>query len=258
MILKPLIDYPGAAMELLLDALLPRRCVCCEQTIAHESGLCGSCWQKMRFLEKPWCQRLGTPFSHDVGEDALSPRALTSPPDFDRLRAVSFYSGPARDLVLGLKFGRRRDLAQPMGRWMARAGSEVLPDSLLVPVPLHWTRIWQRRFNQAAELARAISSIAGAEYAPTYLTRTQRTRQQVGLLAKERKRNVRRAFKVPENAQPAIVGRHVVLIDDVYTTGSTVSACTKVLKAAGARSVDVLTFAVADLTNHEDVGYSDW
>jgi ComF family protein len=258
MTLRSVIIDPAAAIDMMLNMLLPRRCVSCEQTISSGNGLCGGCWQKMQFLEKPWCQKLGTPFSHDVGGGALSPRAIADPPVFDRLRAVSYYAGPARKLVLGLKFGRRRDLAEPMGVWMSRAGSELLQNTLVVPVPLHWTRIWQRRFNQAAELARSVAASSGADYAPAVLARTRRTRQQVGLPAKDRKRNVRKAFRVPEKMQQAVAGRCVVLVDDVYTTGSTVGACTKVLTAAGAASVDVLCFAIADPANHEDVGHSDW
>ncbi|WP_428522389.1 ComF family protein [Roseibium sp.] len=246
-----------AAGEYLLDALLPRRCPCCERGVASGLGLCGSCWQEVRFLERPWCHRLGTPFTHNVGEGALSPRAIAEPPEFDRLRAVAYYSGPAKDLVLGLKFARRRELAEAMGIWMARAGAEFLRDSLIIPVPLHWTRLWQRRFNQAGDLARVVAEVSGTEYAPFVLKRTKRTQQQVGLPAKERKRNVRRAFQVPGGQLQSLAGRSVVLVDDVYTTGSTVSACTKVLKSAGASTVDVLTFALADPVNHEDVDHPD-
>lgn len=254
---KSLMTIPGRAGGLVLDALLPRRCLSCDQQIAGDDGLCGPCWQKMPFLDRPWCRQLGTPFSHEVGEDLLSPQAIAEPPDFDRLRAVSFYSGPARDLILGLKFAGRRDLALPMGRWMARVGREFPKDSLIVPVPLHWTRMWKRRFNQAAELSRVIAQVTGSQFSPGLLVRRKRTRQQVGLPARERKQNVRQAFKVPDRARENILGRGVILVDDVYTTGSTVDASTKALKRAGASSVDVLTFALANTADHEDVGILD-
>ncbi|MBO9427149.1 ComF family protein [Labrenzia sp. R4_1] len=258
MTFKSFVTLPAmTAVGYLLDALLPRRCPCCECGVASGLGLCGSCWQQVRFLERPWCQRMGTPFTHDVGENALSPRAIADPPEFDRLRAVAFYTGPVKDLVLALKFARRRELAEAMGTWMARSGAEFLGDSLVIPVPLHWTRLWQRRFNQAADLARVVANISGADYAPFILKRTRRTQQQVGLPAKARKRNVRRAFQVPDNQLQKLAGQRVVLVDDVYTTGSTVSACTKVLKSAGAGTVDVLTFALADPANHEDVDRPD-
>ncbi len=254
---RSILEYPAFVGSVALDALLPRRCHCCGQRVASDDGLCGNCWSKMPFLEKPWCQQLGTPFSHEVGDDLLSSRAIAEPPAFDRLRSVAFYSGPARELVLGLKFSQRREFAVPMGRWMARVGGEFPKDSMVVPVPLHWTRLWSRRFNQAAGLSRVVASITKGQFAPGVLARRKRTRQQVGLPAKERQRNVRQAFNVPNSAHEAILGRSIVLVDDVYTTGSTVTACTKALKRAGAASVDVLTFAVANTADHEDVPFSE-
>lgn len=255
--------HRGSAVQLLrlahrlpLDLLLPPRCICCDRFTSGDVGVCGSCWQKIPFLERPWCARLGIPFSHDVGDGALSPRAIADPPVFDRLRAVTHYHGPARDLVLALKFGRRRELAAPMGRWMARAGAELLDGAIVVPVPLHWTRLWQRRFNQAADLARHVSRLSGAPYRPDLLLRSKRTRQQVGLAATDRRKNVRRAFRVKAQGQLVLSGKRAVLVDDVFTTGSTAAACTKVLLEAGVACVDVLTFAQADLTNSH--GEDSW
>lgn len=236
-----------AAGGWLLDVLLPPRCVACNAETDCTDGLCASCWSTVPFLEPPWCQRYGTPFSYDIGKDGLSPRAIADPPVFDRARAVAFYTGPARDLILALKFSGRRELADPMGRWMARAGSEVVSEtSVVVPVPLHRIRLWQRRFNQAADLARSVAASSGATYAPNLLRRTRRTQQQVGLSASERKKNVRGAFEVRSGLDGLVTGRPVVLVDDVLTTGSTVAACTRALRSAGAASVDVLTFAAAD------------
>jgi len=231
----------------VLDLLLPPRCLACTAETESPDGLCADCWSDMPFLEPPWCARYGTPFSHDIGKDGLSPRAIAEPPVFDRARAAARYSGPARDLVLALKFSGRRELAAPMGRWMVRAGREFLDgNSVIVPVPLHRIRLWQRRFNQAADLARAVAGISGASYAPELLHRKRRTRQQVGLDAAARQRNVRGAFGIRADPAEFVYGKQVVLVDDVLTTGATVTACTKVLKSAGAAGVDVLTFANAD------------
>ncbi len=231
----------------LLDFLLPPRCLCCSAATDVPGGLCPGCWSDMPFLEPPWCQRYGTPFTHDIGPDGIGPRAIANPPDFARARAAVLYSGPARELVLRLKFSRHRELAPPMGQWMARAGAELIEaESLIVPVPLHRLRLWQRRFNQAADLAKAVAEVSGAEFVPDLLRRNRRTRQQVGLNADARKRNVRGAFEVRPHHSALVSGRHVVLVDDVFTTGSTVSACTKVLTSEGAARVDVLTFANAD------------
>ncbi|MBD1549164.1 ComF family protein [Roseibium aggregatum] len=231
----------------LLDLLLPPRCLACTAVIDQPGGLCAECWRDMPFLEAPWCARYGTPFAYDIGKDGLSPRAIADPPVFERARAVAHYSGPARDMVMALKFSGRRDLAGPMGCWMARAGREFLDkDSVIVPVPLHRIRLWQRRFNQSADLARAVAGVSGGTYVPELLRRKRRTRQQVGLDAAARRQNVRGAFGVREDLEEFVYGKQVVLVDDVLTTGATVSACTKVLKSAGAAGIDVLTFANAD------------
>lgn len=236
-----------AAGRLALDFLLPPRCASCDRPIGLPDGLCASCWAKTPFLEPPWCDRLGLPFSHDLGAGALSPRAIAEPPVFDRARAATLYEGPARDMVLGLKFHRRRELALPMGRWMARAGRELLEgDPLIVPVPLHRLRLWQRRFNQATDLASALGRVTGLDVGHTVLKRRRRTRQQVGLDAKARHVNVRGAFVLSPPDALKVAGRRIVLVDDVLTTGSTVSACARVLQRGGAARVDVLTFALAD------------
>jgi ComF family protein len=127
---------------------------------------------------------------------------------------------------------------------MLRAGSDIIADAdMVVPVPLHWRRFFSRRFNQSAELARAVASLTGKRFEPSAVRRVKVTRQQVGLGQREREDNVRGAFRVPSEAEIHVTGRHVLLVDDVYTTGATVSAVTRALKKAGAASVDVLTFA---------------
>ena len=238
-----------------MNALLPQRCLCCDRRVGSDDGLCPVCWHGMVFIEKPVCHRLGTPFAYDVGEDTWSPRAIASPPVFERLRSVAYYEGSAQRLVLAFKFGGRRELARPLGKWMSNAGREFLsPDCLIIPVPLHWVRMISRRFNQAGALAQVIATECGASYEPEILKRRKRTRRQVGLSAKERQKNVRSAFSVDKTGLDRLEGRHVVLIDDVITTGSTITACTKTLLAAGAASVDVLTFALADPSQSDATG----
>lgn len=243
------------ALKGTLNALLPLRCLCCDRRVGSDDGLCPVCWHGMTFIEKPVCHRLGIPFAYDVGEEAWSPRAIASPPVFERLRSVAFYEGSAQRLVLAYKFGGRRELARPMGKWMSNAGREFLgPDSLILPVPLHWIRLVSRRFNQAGDLAQVIAEDCGGSYEPDILKRRKRTRRQVGLSAEQRQKNVRSAFSVDKARLDRLEGRHIVLIDDVMTTGSTITACTKTLLAAGAASVDVLTFALADPSRSDAAG----
>ncbi len=252
---EKLTSFSHGVQRVTLNTLLPLRCMCCDTRVGSEDGLCPVCWHGMPFIEKPVCYRLGTPFSFDLGEQAWSPRAIASPPDFERLRSVAFYEGSAQNLILAFKFAGRRELARPMGRWMNGAGREFLrTDSVIVPVPLHWSRLLSRRFNQSAALAQVIAKECGGDYEPDLLRRSKRTRRQVGLSAKERHKNVRSAFTFDKNRAGQFNGRHVVLIDDVITTGSTIAACTKTLLAAGASSVDVLTFALADPSRNNGDG----
>jgi ComF family protein len=157
---------------------------------------------------------------------------------------VSRFGDVARELVHLLKYGDRLDVARPLGRWMARAGGEVLAGAdALVPVPLHWTRLWWRRFNQSAALAGAVSAISGVPVKEHFLNRRHATPPQVGKTRKERARNVQGAFSVPANMRAEVKGRRLVLVDDVITSGATVDACARALRRAGAQSVDVLAFA---------------
>lgn len=226
------------------NLLFPPTCPGCGLRVSLPATLCGDCWRKLRFFERPWCEVLGTPFERDMGEGILSPAAIADPPVFDRSRAVVAYSGVARGLVQRLKYGDRTDLAPWMAKWMLRAGVELFePGQLVVPVPLHWQRFLWRRYNQSAELARALAGLKGLAFAPELLTRVKRTRQQVGLGQRERAENVRAAFKVPAAAKSRIAGASILLVDDVYTTGATISSAAKTLKRAGAARVEVLTFA---------------
>ncbi|PYE88983.1 ComF family protein [Phyllobacterium leguminum] len=224
--------------------LFPPQCAGCHRAVADPGTLCGQCWSRLRFIERPYCTVMGTPFSHDLGENFLSAEAIADPPPFRRARAAVIHDGVPKRMVVWLKYHDQTNLAPWMARWILRAGSELIADSdVIVPVPLHPFRFWSRRFNQAAELARALARLADKPFEPEALRRVKRTRQQVGLAASERQRNVSGAFRVPPEHEIKISGRNVLLIDDVYTTGATVKAATRALLRAHAASVDVLTFS---------------
>jgi ComF family protein len=231
------------AARAALDIALPTLCVACHEPVAGE-GLCATCWAKLSFIAPPFCPRLGIPFVYDPGPGLLSMQAIADPPAYKRARAAVRYDEVARTLVHALKYHDRTDLAPSMGRWMARAGRELLDDAdLLVPVPLHWRRGFSRRFNQSGALARSISQHSGVPVARDALRRIRPTEHQVGLSRAERASNVQGAFQVAVDRRPEIQGRRVILIDDVLTSGATVDACARALLRARARQVDVLVFA---------------
>src|SRR6202140_2020417 len=170
-----------AALRATLDLALPPLCPACREPVEGR-GLCPACWSKLSFITRPYCERLGIPFVYDPGPGILSMEAIADPPAYHRARAAVRYDDISRALVLALKYGDRLDLAPTMGRWTAHAGREILKDAdALVPVPLHWRRLWARRFNQSAALAAAISAASGVPVATAALKRIKATAQQVGL-----------------------------------------------------------------------------
>lgn len=229
-----------------VDIVYPPVCSGCGRMVGQHRGVCPACWATLRLIERPYCEVLGLPFSHDLGAGMLSADAIANPPIFERLRSVAIHDGIARSLVHGLKYRDRTDLASMMAAWMVRASDGTVDAcDAIIPVPLHAYRLWGRRFNQSAELARAIARLSGRPYLATALIRTKRTARQVGLGATAREDNVRGAFAVTGTGKAAVFGKRIVLVDDVYTTGATVSAATRALKKAGALDVTVLTFARA-------------
>jgi ComF family protein len=230
-----------ATVRLARDVALPTLCLSCRAPITGE-GLCAACWARVSFIARPYCERLGTPFTLDGGEGQLSMEAIAHPPAYHRARAVVRYDDVARALVHALKYHDRMDLAPAMGRWMARAGEDLFDGAdVLIPVPLHWRRGWSRRYNQSGSLAKVIGAERGMPVLHRALRRNRRTAQQMGLSRTERATNVRGAFRVADS--DAVAGKRVILVDDVLTTGATIEACTAALTRAGAARVDVLVFA---------------
>ena len=228
----------------VIDGVLPPRCLACGEIVGEADSLCGRCWAGINFFSPPWCALCGAPFAHPMGEDALCAACAGERGSWDRARAVLRYDKNSRHLVLGLKHGDRTHAAGAFGRWMHRAGTDVLAGAdLLVPVPLHWLRLFQRRYNQAALLAHATHSAGGPNVAADWLVRRRKTPSQGHLGPAARVRNVRGAFAI--RAGRSLVGKRVVIIDDVMTTGATVEECARVLKRAWTAFVGVLTLARA-------------
>jgi ComF family protein len=229
------------------DVLTPPRCLSCRATVLEGASLCTSCWQKFTYLEAPVCDVLGTPFAYDQGQGALSAAALADPPPWDKARAAVVFDDAAKGLVHALKYRDSQEAGLLMARMMARVGRDLLAESdVIIPVPLHWTRLWKRRFNQAAFLAQPLAADGGKNFVTDVLVRNKSTRQQVGLNAEARRKNVRKAFSVPIEKAALISGKTILLVDDVRTTGATVAACAVALKKAGAARVYVLSFALVN------------
>jgi ComF family protein len=220
-----------------LDVVLPPRCLSCGAAVGETGTLCAPCWRAITFLGAPCCACCGAPFDFDLGAGTLCGACARHPPPFDRARAVMRYDEGSRKLVLAFKHGDRLHLAPAFGTWLKRAGAALIA----VPVPLHWTRLFARRYNQSAVLAHALAAGGGPPVGADWLIRRRRTPSQGKRNAAQRERNVRAAFALRPGR--VVKGLRVLLVDDVLTTGATVAECTRVLKRAGAGAVDVFTLA---------------
>jgi len=229
---------------LLLDTLYPPTCLGCDAPVATADTLCATCFRDLRPITAPLCPVLGIPFEVSLGPGALSAEAIADPPPFDRARAAVVYNDVARALIGKLKYGDRPELARFCARLMAQAGHELWgEDAVLLPVPMHRTRQFSRRYNQATELARALGKLTGLSVDPLLVTRRKNTKPQVGLSGDARRRNLAGAFQPSPDISSRLKGRRVIIVDDVVTTGSTVKAVTRALKSGGVQRVDVISFA---------------
>lgn len=232
-------------MQGALQLLYPPQCISCAAPVQSDFGLCADCWRETPFIAGLVCDQCGVPLpGQDSTEQALCDDCMMIARPWDRGRAALMYQDNARHLVLALKHGDRMDLARPAAAWMVKAAGPILrPGMLVVPVPLHWTRLFRRRYNQAALLSRAIARSAGLEHCPDALVRKRSTGNQDGKTREARFANLVGAFTVPKAREARVRDRDVLLVDDVMTSGATFAAATEALFSAGARSVSVLGLA---------------
>lgn len=222
--------------------IYPPLCLSCSAE-TDTAGLCAKCWRDTQFITGHACHCCGTPM---LGEPDGVPcdGCLRHPQAWSKGRAVAVYDGGARRIAMGLKHGDRLDMGPTLANWMVNAGREVLQDAdIIAPVPLHWTRLLRRRYNQAVELSRHIASGCDLPHVPDLLTRTKRTSMQKDMTRDERFENQREALKVTDRFINHVKGKRIVIVDDVMTTGATLSACTEACISSGAANVNVLVFA---------------
>jgi ComF family protein len=238
--------------EAALDLLFPPVCLVCGGAGPARHPMCAACRKAIVRLTPPWCAVCGRPFSTFGGQRdgpaggetaARCGACARKRPPFTYSRSAALWASPVRDAVHALKFSGKTALAAPLGDLLLEACAWDLPvaPDLIVPVPLHRARARARGFNQATLLARRVARRLGLPVRARALRRVRPTRAQADLSGSERRTNVRGAFAA--RAAAAVTGRHVLLVDDVLTTGATASECARALLGAGARSVGVLTVA---------------
>ncbi|MCZ4282163.1 ComF family protein [Kiloniella laminariae] len=228
----------------LVDYLLPPVCGSCGEAVQGNQGVCADCWGQLTFLGDPCCQCCGYPFELSPGKDALCGDCQGRPKAFDCCRAALSYDAYSKDMIIGYKHADRTHLTAVFAQWMSGAGRELWSSvDVLVPVPLHPRRLLARRYNQSALLAKALARQHGKAFAPDLLLRRKNTVSQGQLSSNGRWRNVAGAFDANPARKVGLEGQNILLIDDVYTTGATLDACSKVLRKAGAGSVRALVLA---------------
>ncbi len=229
-----------------LDFLLPPRCLGCGVIVDGADRLCADCWRRLVLLGPPLCRFCGYPLPQAIAEMPICGACAIEPPAYDRARAALRYDDGARGLILRFKHADRTDIAKTFGQLLEQAGRDLLEDNdIIAPVPLHRWRFLQRGYNQSALLAYALPA-RGPErpVIPDLLHRIQATASQQGLSGAQRLRNIKAsAFRLNARYRNHVEGRRILLIDDVLTTGTTVTACTRALVNSGAAAVDVLALA---------------
>ncbi len=239
--LKP---FPRKIACKIFDFLLPARCLSCTKLIEEPHALCSECWKNLNFITTPFCRGCGFPFEVEIGEQALCGRCIQAPASYTHARAALCYDDACKPLILRFKHSDAIHLAPLMSKWMLRAGKDLIDQAdYMVPVPLHWQRMFVRRYNQAALLTLELSKLTKKSTAVDMLKRHRSTPPQGSKRAGSRQQNVAGAFVINPSWYPKIRGKTILLIDDVMTSGATLQSCTAPLLKAGAKRVDVLTIA---------------
>ena len=229
----------GQLARWILDFALPPRCAGCGTIVSDVHSFCPDCWKRIEFLGSAGCVTCGIPLQATDSECCAA--CLAKPPRIERTRAAVVYDELTRSLALRLKYGRKVAIARTMARYMAPLVGSQPGGALLVPVPLHRGRLWQRGFNQSAMVARELSRHTGIRSDACLLKRIRRTPPLKGMSLQQRRRVVAGAFRVDDRS--ALEGRTVILVDDVLTTGSTANACARELRRAGAARVELVSWA---------------
>ncbi|MDE9450179.1 ComF family protein [Aliiroseovarius sp. Z3] len=232
-------------MQSALGVLYPPQCVSCAAPTDTDFALCGNCWRETPFIEGLACDLCGDPLpGEDDGSPSHCDACLAANRPWQKGRAAMVYDGNARRLVLALKHGDRPELARAAAPWLARAATPLIcPDTLIVPMPIHWSRLLRRRYNQSAELARSLARILDIDHVPDALVRPKRTRAHDGMDIDARFANMHGAISPHPKRGAQLAGRSVLLVDDVMTSGASFDAATRACLAAGADHVNVLALA---------------
>jgi len=232
-------------LQAALHLIYPPQCLTCDARVTTDFGLCGACWRETPFIAGLVCDHCGVPLpGEDSGKPEYCDDCLTLARPWSQGRAALLYKDNARRIVLALKHGDRLDLARPASQWLHRAAVPMLqPGMIVAPIPLHWLRLIKRRYNQSALLSAAVAKLAGLDHCPDLLIRRRHTGSQEGRSRDARFANMLDALALHPRRTNRVEGRHVLLVDDVMTSGATFAAAAEACLAGGAKRISVLALA---------------
>jgi ComF family protein len=238
-------------INLCQEFVYPHDCLICHDYLDNQTGLCYSCMPKLQYINQNYCYQCGYPFEISVGTTLLCAKCLQNPPLFNQARSVFLYDSSIKDLILQLKYADAHYVVPFLAQQIATyIKIHAMQPDYIIPVPSHYWRIWQRKYNQSALLASAVSDLCQIPCLMQGLKRIKWNTQK-GATRLMRERNLKNSFICLEKIKPIIHNKKILLIDDVMTSGATIRACSKALLSAQVHSIDVLTLARATLHKHD-------
>lgn len=237
-----------SVIDMITRFVAPHLCPVCDTEVT-DHGLCSQCWTALKFISNQACHQCGSPFDIpmvNASTGHICGQCLIDPPDFDHAVSAMVYADPARHMILALKHGDRHDITPILAQLMAPKTLALIDQAdVILPLPLHRTRFLRRRFNQSAELTRQLLALhgGGKTMATTVLIRQKATPPQGHKSKAQRIAAMRGAFYVPPNQRPQIKDKSILIIDDVLTTGASLSSAARCLKRAGISKIMVSTVA---------------
>lgn len=229
--------------NVIINTIFPPSCIACKATTRDVGTLCATCWNHINFITPPFCPKCSAPLEQYSDHDMVCGACMASPPPYNTARALMHYDKHSKPIITQLKYNDKTHFSKYIAEWLyPRFKSLIDPSDFIIPVPLHPKRLRMRRYNQSALIAKHLTEkTQNAQFAADALIRTKNAPPQTNLTYKQRIKNLHHSFECSKRDD--IKNKVILLIDDVITTGTTVSQCSKTLLEAGAKEVNILALA---------------